>query len=73
MQFKVIVTEKGDVYEGESANRVVYDGKSHSEANRIFSIFVHRCTTVLDSSKHETVTLFKNYDVIRQWFQRPER
>jgi hypothetical protein len=53
-------------------NGVVYDGESMSEANRRFAIFVARSKKEADRSDPDTVTLFKNYQIVRQWYRPPE-
>ena len=53
-------------------NGVVYDGESMSEANRRFAIFVTRSKKEADRSDPDTDTLFKNYQIVRQWYRPPE-
>ena len=46
---------------------MVYEGESMSEANRQFTLFVVQSKAKGDGSNGETVTLFKNYEIIREY------
>ena len=46
---------------------MVFEGESMSEANRQFTLFVIQSKAKVVGSNGETVTLFKNYDIIREY------
>jgi hypothetical protein len=46
---------------------MVYEGQSMSEANRQFTLFAIQSKAKGAGSNGETVTLFKNYDIIREY------
>jgi hypothetical protein len=50
---------------------IVYDGDSVSEAKRQYKLFMDKSKTAGSESAVETVTLFKNYEIIRE-YQSPE-
>ena len=50
----------------------VYDGESTSEAMRRFRMFVVQSKTAGSGSAGESVTLFKNYEIIKE-YQPPDR
>ena len=51
---------------------IAYEGESESEARRWFRRFVVQSQTEGSSSARESVTLFRNYDVIRD-YHAPDR
>ena len=51
---------------------IAYKGESESEARRWFRRFVVQSQTEGSSSARESVTLFRNYDVIRE-YHAPDR
>ncbi len=46
---------------------VVYDGESQSEAKRQFRLFMAESKTAGSRSSGESVTLFKNYEIIKEY------
>ena len=46
---------------------IVYDGDSVLEAKRQFRLFVRKSKTAGSSSARESVTLFKNYEIINEY------
>jgi hypothetical protein len=70
-KYKVVVTLKGESREGKAVTRVVYDGESGLEALRMYARFVSRSKRRRDKLNRSKVTLFKNYDLIREWDQPP--
>ena len=60
IKYRVVVGGRG----------VVYDGEDQSEANRICATFIVRSKAVEAASDAPTVTLFKDYQIIRQWQRR---
>jgi len=46
---------------------IIYDGDSVSEAKRQFKLFMDRAKTARSDSATEAVTLFKNYEIIREY------
>src|ERR1700736_6059139 len=71
-KYKVVVTLKGESREGKAVTRVVYDGESGLEALRMYARFVSRSKRRRDKLNRSKVTLFKNYDLIREWDQPPD-
>ncbi len=59
IRYRVVVRDEG----------VVYDGVSLSEANRSYADFVARFKVGADRSLSDSVTLFKNYEIVRQWYR----
>jgi hypothetical protein len=59
IRYKVVVSGKS----------VIYDGRDWREANRRFSLFVSRSKIGAELKGGLTVFLFKNYEVIRRWYQ----
>jgi hypothetical protein len=53
-------------------NGAVYEGHSILEADRRFAIFVAQSKIEADKSEPDTVTLFKNYEIVRHWYRSPE-
>jgi hypothetical protein len=51
---------------------IVYDGEDQLEANRICAMFVDRFKAGQGASDSPTVTLFKDYQIFRQWHCRPD-
>ena len=47
---------------------IVYDGDSASEAKRQFKMFMDKSKTARSGSAAEAVTLFKNYEIIREYY-----
>ncbi len=60
-QYRVVVEGVG----------VVYRGGNISEAGQAFSLFVGRPQTDADKPKGDTVKLFKNYQVVKEWHRPP--
>ncbi len=56
-QYRVVVGGMGIVYEGDSV----------SEAKRQFRLFLGKSKAAKSGSAGEPVTLFKNYDIIRDY------
>jgi hypothetical protein len=56
-KYKVVVRE----------DEVVYEGQSQSVANCKFAIFVFRSKVEPDRSYRQTVTMFENHHVVKQW------
>ena len=46
---------------------IVYEGDSVSEAKRQFKLFTRKSKTAESSSAGESVTLFKNYEIINEY------
>ncbi len=46
---------------------IVYDGESQSEAKRQFRLFMAESKTAGSRSSGESVTLFKNYEIIKEY------
>ena len=57
IRFRLVVAGRG----------LVYDGSARSEANRRFTLFVIRSRTAGSRSAGESVTMFKNYDIVRKY------
>jgi hypothetical protein len=51
---------------------IVYDGESVLEAKRQFRLFIRKSKTAGSSSAGESVTLFKNYEIINE-YRPPDR
>jgi hypothetical protein len=51
---------------------IVYDGEDQLEANRICAALVARFKADQTPSDAPAVTLFKDYQIIRQWFRRSD-
>jgi hypothetical protein len=46
---------------------ITYDGDSRSVANRQFNLFVVQSKSAKSQSDRRSVTLFKNYEIVRQY------
>lgn len=56
-QYSLVVGELGKVF----------DGRSRPEANRQFALFVIRSIFARSKSDGKPITLFKNYEIVREY------